>query len=77
MDYGYKSSWSRGKQLCPVFTYKVGDKEYSEALNEAKGTKEKSGDVLERGFTLKLPRKIIYNPQTQGILSAGLRILFA
>ena len=60
---GYKSSWSRGKQLCPVFTYKVGDKEYSEALNEAKGTKEKSGDVLERGFTLKLPRKIIYNPQ--------------
>lgn len=60
---GYKSSWSRGKQLCPVFTYRVGDKEYSEALNEAKGTKEKSGDVLERGFTLKLPRKIIYNPQ--------------
>ena len=59
---GYKSSWSRGKQLCPVFTYKVGDKEYSEALNEAKGTKEKSGDVLERGFTLKLPRKIIYLP---------------
>ena len=42
---GYKSSWSRGKQLCPIFTYKVGDKEYSEALNEAKGTKEKSGDV--------------------------------
>ena len=60
---GYKSSWSRGKQLCPVFTYKVGDKEYSEALNEAKGTKEKSGDVLERGFTLRLLRKIIYNPQ--------------
>ena len=45
------------------FTYTVGDKEYSEALNEAKGTKEKSGDVLERGFTLRLPRKIIYNPQ--------------
>ena len=52
---GYKSSWSRGKQLCPVFTYKVGDKEYSEALNEAKGTKEKSGDVIIR----KIPRNFI------------------
>ena len=44
---GYKSSWSRGKQLCPVFTYKVGDKEYSEALNEAKGTK------ILRNFTCR------------------------
>lgn len=60
---GYKASWTRGKQLCPVFTYSVDGREYSEAINEAKGNREKDGDIIERGFTLKLPRKIIYNPQ--------------
>ncbi len=60
---GYKQSWSRGKQLCPMFTYTVDGKEYSEALNESKGTKDKDGDIIERGFTLKLPRRIVYNPQ--------------
>ena len=60
---GYKTSWTRGKQLCPIFTYKVEGTEYSEALNEAKGTRSKDEEVIERGFTLKLPRKIIYNPQ--------------
>ena len=60
---GYKTSWSRGKQLCPVFTYTVDGVEYSEALNEAKGERSKDEEVIERGFTLKLPRKIVYNPQ--------------
>ena len=36
--------------------------EYSEALNEAKGERSKDEEVIERGFTLKLPRKIVYNP---------------
>lgn len=60
---GYKTSWSRGKQLCPVFTYTVDGVEYSEAMNEAKGERSKDEEVIERGFTLKLPRKIVYNPQ--------------
>lgn len=60
---GYKTSWSRGKQLCPVFTYTVDGVEYGEALNEAKGERSKDEEVIERGFTLKLPRKIVYNPQ--------------
>lgn len=59
----YKTSWTRGKQLCPIFTYTVDGTEYSEALNEAKGTRSKDEEIIERGFTLKLPRKIIYNPQ--------------
>lgn len=59
----YKKSWLRGKQLCPIFTYNAGEKEFHEALNEAKGSREKTGDSLEKGFTLKLPRKIRYNPQ--------------
>ncbi len=59
----YKQSWSRGKQLCPVLSYTVDGKDYSEALNEAKGARDKDGDAIERGFTLKLPRKIVYNPQ--------------
>ena len=60
---GYKTSWTRGRQLCPIFTYTVDGKEYSEALNEAKGSRSKDEEVIERGFTLKLPRKIVYNPQ--------------
>lgn len=60
---GYKTSWSRGKQLCSVFTYTVDGVEYSEALNEAKGERSKDEEVIERGFTLKLRRKIVYNPQ--------------
>lgn len=60
---GYKKSWSRGSQLCPIFTYTVAGKEYSEALNEAKGSSSKGVETIEKGFTLKLPRKIIYNPQ--------------
>lgn len=60
---GYKTSWSRGKQLSPVFTYTVDGVEYSEALNEAKGERSKDEEVIKRGFTLKLPRKIVYNPQ--------------
>lgn len=60
---GYKTSWTRGKQLCPIFTYTVDGTEYSEALNEAKGSRSKDEEVIERGFTLKLPRKIIYNPK--------------
>ena len=60
---GYKTSWSRGKQLCPIFTYTVDGVEYSEPLNEAKGERSKDEEVIERGFTLKLPRKIVYNPQ--------------
>ena len=59
---GYSRSWTRGKQLCPIFTYTVDGKEYSEALNEARGTRTKDGDQADRGFTLKLPRKIMYNP---------------
>lgn len=59
---GYGQSWSRGKQLCPIFTYQVDGQEYSEALNEAKGSRTKEGDRLDKGFTLKLPRKIMYNP---------------
>lgn len=59
----YKQSWARGKQLCPVLTYTVNGTEYSEPLNEAKGSREKEGDKMERGFSLKLPRKIMYNPQ--------------
>lgn len=59
----YKTSWTKGKQLCPIFTYTVDGKEYREALNEAKGVREKDGEIIEKGFTLKLPRKIIYNPQ--------------
>lgn len=58
----HRTSWMRGKQLCPVFTYTVGEKEYSEPLNEARGSREKTGDVIDKGFTLKLPRKIRYNP---------------
>ena len=60
---GYKTSWMRGKQLCPIFTYTVDGTEYSEALNEAKGSRSKNEEIIERGFTLKQPRKIIYNPQ--------------
>ncbi|MDO4922175.1 MAG: hypothetical protein Q4E64_10185 [Phascolarctobacterium sp.] len=59
---GYSKSWTRGKQLCPIFTYTVDGKEYSEALNEAHGSRTKDGDQIDRGFTLKLPRKIKYNP---------------
>lgn len=59
----YKQSWSRGSQLCPVFTYTVEDKEYTEALNEAKGTRNKDGEHIDKGYTLKLPRKLRYNPE--------------
>lgn len=59
---GYSQSWTRGKQLCPIFTYTVDGKEYSEPLNEAHGSRTKDGDQIDRGFTLKLPRKIICNP---------------
>lgn len=58
----YKKSWSRGSQLCPVFTYRVERQEYSEALNEAKGSRTKDAETIEKGFTLKLPRRLRYNP---------------
>lgn len=60
---GYKKTWLRGKQICPVFSYRAGERDFSEALNEAKGIREKTGDRPEKGFTLKLPRKIKYNPK--------------
>lgn len=60
---GYKQTWTRGKQLCPILSYTVEGREYSEALNDAKGSREKDGDKLDKGYTLKLPRKIVYNPQ--------------
>ncbi len=59
----YKQTWTRGKQLCPVLTYTVGGREYSEALNEAHGERDKDGDHIEKGYTLKLPRKILCNAQ--------------
>ena len=43
-------------------TITVDGKEYSEALNEARGSRTKEGDRLDRGFALKQARKIIYNP---------------
>lgn len=55
---GYKKTWSRGSQLCPIFTYNVDGTEYSEALNESKGSRTKTEETIDRGFTLKLPRKI-------------------
>lgn len=60
---GYKKTWSRGSQLCPIFTYNVDGTEYSEALNESKGSRTKTEETIDRGFTLKLPRKIFYNPK--------------
>lgn len=60
---GYKKTWTRGNQLCPIFTYTVDGKKYQEALNEAKGSKSKDKEEIYKGFTLNLPRKIFYNPQ--------------
>ncbi len=57
---GYKQSWTRGSQLCPLFSYTVEGREYAEALNEAKGTRKKGVDELDKGFTPKLPRKLRY-----------------
>ncbi|MDY4920190.1 MAG: hypothetical protein SO119_03845 [Phascolarctobacterium sp.] len=58
---GYKQSWTRGSQLCPIFTYTVDGKEYNEALNEAKGSRTKGVDEVDKGFKLNLPRKLVYN----------------
>lgn len=60
---GYKQTWTRGNQLCPIFYYKVAEFEYKEALNEAKGSKNKERNIVDKGFTLNLPRKIFYNPK--------------
>ncbi len=60
---GYKQTWTRGSQLCPIFTYTVNGQEYTEVLNEAKGTRKKDADDIEKNYKLHLPRKLIYNEQ--------------
>lgn len=59
---GYSKSWTRGKLLCPIFSYRVDGQEYSEPLNEARGSRTKEGERPDKGFALKQARKIRYNP---------------
>lgn len=58
---GYKKTWSRGKQLCPILAFEAGGQQYSCALNDARGSREKDGDRIEKGFAIGLRRKIMYN----------------
>lgn len=58
---GYKKTWSRGRQLCPVLDFEADGQQYSCALNDAHGSREKDGDRADKGFTLGLRRKIMYN----------------
>lgn len=57
---GYKQVWSRGKQMMPVVNFVAESKEYTLAINDAKGYRTKDGDQIDKGFAIGNRRKLRY-----------------
>lgn len=57
---GYKSTWSRGKQLMPIIEFEADGASYRLPLNDAKGYRKKDGDSIDRGYNIGNRRRLRY-----------------